>query len=74
MFGPFVSIVREALAGYTVPKYGKGAQCLFCGLQVWYYDVGFLGGPGDPGKGCFPSRTAKWVISKPVKGVASQAN
>lgn len=56
MFGPFVSIVREALAGCTMPKYGEGLSVFFVDFGVCYYDVGFLGGPGEPGKGCFPSR------------------
>lgn len=52
VFGPFVSMAREALAGCIMPKYGEGLCVFSVDFRVWYYDVG---GPGDSGKGCFPS-------------------
>lgn len=42
-----------------MPNYGEGLRVFSVDFRVWYYDVGFLGGPGDPGKGCFPSKTVK---------------
>lgn len=49
VFGPFVSMVREALAVCIMPKYGEGLYAFFVDFRVWYYDMGFLGGPGESG-------------------------
>lgn len=46
MFGPFVSMEREALAACILPKYGEGLCVFSVDFRVWYYDVGFLGGQG----------------------------
>lgn len=35
-------------------KYGEQLSTFSVGFGVWHYDVGFLGGADDPGKGCFP--------------------
>lgn len=49
VFGPFVSMVREALAVCIMPKYGEGLYAFSVDFRVWYYDMGFLGGPGESG-------------------------
>jgi hypothetical protein len=48
--GSFVCAARDALEGCSMTKYGMQLGAFSVGFGVWHDDVGFLGGPEDPGK------------------------